>query len=184
MEHPSERPRDTGGCGIFGWHAQSSERWASFFWRIANLHARRPKAPGRATQGVLHGSCFEVFGEPFPGDVESAFDRAIAAERGNESERRGNEEKNERGAPGESFDRAPRNAWGRENCWSPRLRHRPDGRCWATAVIGALYAAASSNCASSVEPAKAVTDVWPLEMVVISRSKKPVPTNFWCLTAR
>jgi hypothetical protein len=33
------------------------------------------------TVGVIYGSYFEVFGESFPGDVESTFDRAIAAER-------------------------------------------------------------------------------------------------------
>lgn len=48
----------------------------------------------------------------------------------------------------------------------------------------ATYTAASSNCSSSVEPSSAVTDVRPLLIVVSSLSKKPVPTNFWCFTAR
>ena len=46
------------------------------------------------------------------------------------------------------------------------------------------YAAASSNCASSVDPSRAVTEVCPAEIVVINLSKNPVPTNFWCFTAR
>jgi len=60
-------------------------------------------------------------------------------------------------------------------------QRRYQGSLPATAV---RYAAASSNCSSSVEPSSAVTEVWPLEMVVMSLSKKPVPTNFWCFTAR
>jgi hypothetical protein len=39
------------------------------------------------------------------------------------------------------------------------------------------------NCSSSVEPFSAAVEDFPLEMISCNRSKYPVPTNFWCLTA-